>query len=99
MLQDSKGRRSTSSAIQLWEDFLALVMLALKQAWALLLNLHVYVADVCYKLVIYFKILPDSLNEATMKHQMTSISDYIIVCLLKITRTWGIKGLGLKGNA
>ena len=32
---------------------------------------------------LYFKILPDSLNETTMKQQMTSISDYIIVCLFQ----------------
>ena len=32
---------------------------------------------------LYFKILPDSLNEATMKQQMTSISDSIIVCLFQ----------------
>ena len=32
---------------------------------------------------LYFKILPDSLNEATIKQQMTSISDYIIVCLFQ----------------
>ena len=41
-------------------------MLLMKQAWALLLKLHEYLADVCYKLVIFQK-LPDSLNEATMK--------------------------------
>ena len=35
---------------------LTLVMLPLKQAWALLLKLHEYLADVCYKLVIFKKI-------------------------------------------
>ena len=34
------------------DDCLTLVMLPLKQAWALLLKLHEYLADVCYKLVI-----------------------------------------------
>ena len=34
------------------DDFLTLVMLPLKQAWDLLLKLHEYIADVCYKLVI-----------------------------------------------
>ena len=69
-------------------------MLPLKQAWALLLKLHEYLTDVCYKLVIF----QDSLNEATIKQQMTSISDCLLVCF-KITRTGGIKGLALKGNA
>ena len=32
---------------------------------------------------LYLKTLPDSLNETTMKQQMTSISDYIIVCLFQ----------------
>ena len=32
---------------------------------------------------LYFKILPDSLIETTMEQQMTSISDYIIVCLFQ----------------
>ena len=36
-----------------WDDFLTLVMLPLKQAWALLLDLHEYLADDCYKLVIF----------------------------------------------
>ena len=56
------------------DDCLTLVMLPLKQAWALLLKLHEYLADICHKLVINFKILPDSLNGTTMKQQMTSIS-------------------------
>ena len=48
---------------------------------------------------LYFKILPDSLNEATMKQQMTSISDYIFVCLFQnYKNTWNKKGLTLKGN-
>ena len=59
-------------------------MLPLKQAWTLMLTLHEYLADGCYKLVI-FQILPvpESLNETTMKQQITSISDYIIVCLIQ----------------
>ena len=32
---------------------------------------------------LYFKVLPYSLNEATIKQQMTLISDYIIVCLFQ----------------
>ena len=48
---------------------------------------------------LYFKILPDSLNETTMKQEMTSISDDIIVCLFQITRICGKKGLTLKVNA
>ena len=47
---------------------------------------------------LYFKILPDSLNETTMKQQMISISNYIIVCLFQITKTCGLKGLTLKGK-
>ena len=48
---------------------------------------------------LYLEINLDSLNETTMKQQITSIRDYIIVCLFQITRTCGIKGLTLKGNA
>ena len=81
-----------------WDDFLALVLLALKQAWALFLNLQEYHTDVCYKVVIYFKILPDSLNEATMKQQMTSISDYIIVCLFQNYKNMRNKRTGAKGK-
>ena len=81
-----------------WDDFLALVLLALKQTWALLLNLHEYLADVCYKVVIYFKILPDSLNEATMKQQMTSIIDYIIVCLFQNYKSMRNKRTCAKGK-
>ena len=47
----------------------------------------------------YIEINPDSLNETTMKQQITSITDYISVCLFQITGTCGIKGLTLKGNA
>ena len=74
------------------------LLLALKLGWALLLNLHKYLADVCYKVVLYFKILPDSLNEATMKQQMTSISDYIIVCLFQNYKNMRNKRTGAKGK-
>ena len=47
---------------------------------------------------LYFKILPDSLNEATMKQQMTSISDYIIVCLFQNNRNMKNKSTGAKGK-
>ena len=49
-------------------------------------------------MVIYFKILPDSLNEATMKQQMTSISDYIIVCLFQNYKNMRNKRTGAKGK-
>ena len=72
-------------------------MLPLKQAWVLLLKLHGYLADVCNKLVI-FQILPDSLNETTMKQQMISISDYIIVCLFQNYKNMWIKRTDAKGK-
>ena len=68
-------------------------MLPLKQAWALLLKLREYLADVCY-----FKILSDSLIETTMKQQMTSISDYIIVCLFQNYKNMWNKRTDAKGK-
>ena len=46
---------------------------------------------------LYFKILPDSLYE-TMKQQMTSISDYIIVCLFQNYKNMWIKRADAKGK-
>ena len=47
---------------------------------------------------LYFKILPDSLNETTMKQQMISISDYIIVCLFQNYKNFWIKRTDAKGK-
>ena len=47
---------------------------------------------------LYFKILPDSLNETTMKQQMTSISDYIIVCLFQNNKNMCNKRTDAKGK-
>ena len=47
---------------------------------------------------LYFKILTDSLNETTMKQQMTSIRDYIVVCLFQNYRNIWIKRTDAKGK-
>ena len=47
---------------------------------------------------LYFKILPDSLNETTMKQQMISISKYIIVCLFQNYKNMWIKRTDAKGK-
>ena len=47
---------------------------------------------------LYFKILPDSLNETKMKQQMTSISDYIIVCLFQNYKNMWNKKTDAKGK-
>ena len=47
---------------------------------------------------LYFKILPDSLNETTMKQQMISISNYIIVCLFQNYKNMWIKRTDAKGK-
>ena len=72
-------------------------MLPLKQAWVLLLKLHEYLADVCYKLVL-FQNIAVSLNETKMKQQMTSISDFIIVCLFQNYKNMWIKRTDAKGK-
>ena len=64
------------------DDCLTLVMLPLKQAWVLLLKLHEYLADVCYKLVI-FKILPDSLNESTNEFNQR-LHNFLFVSKLQV---------------
>ena len=46
----------------------------------------------------YLKILPDSLNETTMKQQMTSISDYISVCLFQNYNNMWNKWTDAKGK-
>ena len=57
-------------------------MLQLKQAWTLLLKLHEY-SLVFATNWLHVKLLPDALKETTMKQRMTSINDYIIVCLFQ----------------
>ena len=47
---------------------------------------------------LYFKKWPDSLNETTMKQQMTSISDNIIVCLFQNYKNMWIKRTDTKGK-
>ena len=47
---------------------------------------------------LYFENLPDSLNEATMKQQMASISDNIIVCLFQNYKNMWIKRTDTKGK-
>ena len=47
---------------------------------------------------LYLKTLPDSLNETTMKQQMTSISVYISVCLFQNYNNMWNKRTDAKGK-
>ena len=70
-------------------------MLPLKQAWVLL---HEYISLMFDTNWLYFKILPYSFNEATMKQQMALNSDYITVCLFQTYKNVWNKRTGAKGK-
>ena len=63
----------------------------------MLLKLHEYLTEICYKLVIFQNIVCP-LNEATMKQQMISISDYILVYWYQNYKIMWNKRTGSKGK-
>ena len=69
----------------------------LKHAWVLLLNCTT-ISLMFATNWLYFKILPDSLNETTKKQQMTSIRDYTFVCLFQNYKNMWIKRTNAKGK-
>ena len=69
----------------------------LKHAWVLLLNCT-NISLMFATNWLYFKLLPDSLNETTKKQQITSISDYINVCLFQNFKNMWIKRTDAKGK-